>query len=171
MPGTSFLGRLITIESSGELLCRVNVSKYDIGNVRPGQSAVVDVAGKQYEGEVSKIHSLAVTDSSDKSRVEVEVSLKDADEAAIIGIEADVTIFTDVSEDALMIPVEAFYSDDDGDYCYVVEDGTVAKKYVTAGINNGNEVEISDGLDPGELVITDAVTDDNIGDKARYVID
>lgn len=161
---------LFTIENSESLVCRVNLSKYDIVGVKPGQRAVIDVAGKQYEGEVSKTGAYATSDSSDKNRVEVEVSLKDADEAAIVGIEADVTIYTDTNEGALVIPVEAFYSDDDGDYCYTIEEGKIVKRYVSAGIENGEEVEILDGLAEGSVVVTDAVTDDNVGDKAKYVI-
>ncbi len=101
----------------------------------------------------------------------MEVSVPGLSDDAIIGVEADVTIVTEVSDHALVIPVEAFYSDDDGDYCYTVENGRVSKKYVTAGINNGDEVEIKEGLAEGDIVITDAVTDEKTGEKAKYVID
>ncbi|MCR4907973.1 MAG: HlyD family efflux transporter periplasmic adaptor subunit [Lachnospiraceae bacterium] len=161
---------LFTLETTEELVCRTDISRYDIPGVHIGQRAVTEIGGKQYEGEVTKINSLATADSSDKSRIEVEVSLPGADEAAIIGMEADVTIYTEVADNVLVIPVEAFYSDDGGDYCYTVENARISKKYVSAGINNGDEVEIKEGLKKGDIVITDAVTDEAAGTKARYVI-
>ncbi len=161
---------LLTVESSEELVCRVNLSKFDIGEVKKGDRAVIDIAGKEYGGEVTKISSLASTDSSDKSRVEVEVKVSDPDENAIIGIEADVTIFTNEASGTLVIPVEAFYSDDDGDYCYLIENKRIVKQYVTTGIENDDAVEILTGLKQGDIVVTDAVTEDNIGDRANYVI-
>lgn len=161
---------LFTLETTEDLVCRTDISRYDIADVRLGQKAVTEIGGRMYEGAVTKINSLATEDSSDKSRIEVEVSIPAAEEAAIIGMEADVTIFTETSKDTLVIPVEAFYSDDGGDYCYIVENGKVAKKYVTAGIKTKDEVEIKTGISKGDIVITDAVTDDSVGEKARYVL-
>ena len=161
---------LFTLESTENVVCRTDISRYDIADVRLGQKAVTETGGRMFEGEVTKINSLATEDSSDKSRIEVEVSVPDAGEAAIIGMEADVTIFTETSEDTLVIPVEAFYSDDGGDYCYIVENGRVAKKYVTAGIKTKDQVEIKTGISIGDIIITDAVTDDSVGERARYVL-
>ncbi len=161
---------LFTIENSENLVCRTDISKYDILDIKEGQKAEVDISGRKYSGTVTKINSLAKADSSDKTKVEVEVSIDGADEAAIIGLEADVTIYTEKSEDTLTVPVEAFYSDNDGDYCYVISNGKIEKTYVKSGINNGENVEITEGLESGDIVITDAVTDKNVGEKAKYVL-
>ncbi len=160
---------LFTVETSEELVCRANVSKYDILDIRKGQKAVVDIAGRRYEGEVTRIGKLATEDSSDKNRVEVEITLTGADEAAIIGLEGDVTIFTDEKEGALIIPVEALYSDDNGDYCYVIKEGRVEMKRIKTGIKDFSSAEVTEGLEEGDIVITDSVTGDDIGKKAKYV--
>ena len=162
---------LFTIETSESIVCRTDISRYDIMNVKVGQDAEVNISGKIYKGKVNKIKALAKTDSSDKSKVEVDVSIDNASDAAIIGLEADVTIFTEQNTSALVIPVEAFYSDSEGDYCYVISGGKIEKKYVTAGIDNGDDVEITEGLAKGDIVVTDAITDDAIGERAKYVID
>ncbi len=161
---------LFTVETTENLVCRVDISRYDIADVRLGQKAMTEIGGQMYEGDVTKINSLATEDSSDKSRIEVEVSVPDIKAAAIIGMEADVTIYTETSEDTLVIPVEAFYSDEAGDYCYIIENGKVVKKYVTTGIKTKDEVEIKTGIAKGDIVITDAVTDDSVGERARYVL-
>jgi len=162
---------LFTVETTENLVCRTEISRYDIPDVKPGQRAVTTIGGREYEGEVTKINSLATTDSSDKSRVVVEVSVPDAGDLAIIDMEADVEIYTEGAEDTLVIPVEAFYSDDNGDYCYCIENNRIEKKYVTSGIRTDDEVEIKDGLKKGDIVITDAVTDESVGERAKYVLD
>ncbi len=160
---------LFTIETSEDLVCRVNVSKYDILDIREGQRAVVQIAGRSYEGKVTKTGKIATDDSSDKNRVEVEIALSDADEAAIIGLEGDVTIYTEEKDGTITIPIEALYSDDNGDYCYLIKDGKVEKEYIETGIRDDSTVEVIEGLSAGDKVITDSVTDADIGKKANYV--
>ncbi|MCR5746893.1 MAG: efflux RND transporter periplasmic adaptor subunit [Lachnospiraceae bacterium] len=161
---------LFKIVNSEDLKVTVMISKYDIGDIKPGQRAEIDVSGKTYQGSVTRINHVATSDDSDKNKVAVDVSIEAPDEDLILGIEADVTIFTDEHIGAVLIPYSAFYSDDDGDYCYVIEEGVITKKYFTAGIENGESVEVKEGLKEGEAVITDAVTDEQIGDKATYAV-
>ncbi len=161
---------LFKIVDSENLKVTVMISKYDIGEIRVGQRAEAEVSGKVYSGTVSRINHVATSDDSDKNKVAVDVSIEDPGEDLILGIEADVTIYTDEREGVMLIPYSAFYSDEGGDYCYVIEDGLIAKKYFTAGIATSEYVEVTDGLSEGEAVITDAITDDQIGDKATYAV-
>ncbi|MCR5108571.1 MAG: HlyD family efflux transporter periplasmic adaptor subunit [Lachnospiraceae bacterium] len=156
---------LFTIVSRSDLKVTVMLSKYDVASVREGQRAELDVAGKRYVGHVSRISQIATTDSSDKSKVEVDIKIEGGQDL-ILGIEADVTIYTDEKDDVLLIPYAAFYSDDEGDYCYVIEDGVIVKKYIQAGIVSNDSVEVRDGLKENAVVITDAITDEQVGDKA-----
>ena len=142
------------------------ISKYDIGSIKVGQRAEIDVAGTRYVGAVSKINQIATTDSSDKSKVAVDVKI-DGGKGLILGLEADVTIYTDEKTGVMLIPYNAFYSDDDGEYCYIINnEGVIEKKCFTAGIVDSSYVEVLDGLSLGMTVITDAITDDQIGEKA-----
>ena len=161
---------LFTLETTEDLVCRAEISRYDIADVKTGQKAVTLIGGREYEGVVKKINYLATRDASDKSRVEVEVSVPDAGDLAIIDMEADVSIYTDAVDNTLIIPVEAFYSDDSGDYCYTIREGRINKVYVTSGIVTEDKVEIKSGLSQGDIVITDSVTDESVGGRARYVL-
>ncbi len=161
---------LFKIVSDKDLKVTVMISKYDIGQIKEGQRAEIAVSDAKYPGKVSRINHVATPEDSDKNKVAVDVHIEDPDERLILGLEADVTIFTDEKMGVLLIPYEGFYSDDEGDYCYVIEDGVIAKKYVTAGIKTSEYVEILDGLDEGAAVITDSVTDSQIGEKATYAV-
>ena len=157
---------LFTVVSRDDMKVTVMISKYDISSIAAGQRAEIEACGTRYVGEVSKIKQIATTDSSDKSKVAVDVRI-DGGKNLILGIEADVTIYTDEKTGVMLIPFQAFYSDDEGDYCYIINsEGVVEKKYFTAGIVNNDAVEVISGLDEGMTVITDAMTDEQIGEKA-----
>ncbi len=161
---------LFKIVSDRDLKVTVMISKYDIGLIKEGQRAEVAIADAVFHGTVTRINHVATKEDSDKNKVAVDVHIDDPDERVILGLEADVTIFTDEKMGVLVIPYAGFYSDDDGDYCYVIEDGVIAKKYVTAGIRTADNVEITGGLNEGDMVITDSVTDSQIGEKATYAV-
>ncbi len=157
---------LFTVEDSNNIRVSVGISKYDIGKILPGQRAEIDIAGNTYTGRVTEIRRIAQANNSDKAKVTVYVRFDEPDEKVYLGLEADVTIYTNEKDKVLTISSEGLYADDFGDYCYIIEDGVVKKQYVTIGVSSGDRVEIVNGLGAGSVVITDAVTDDRIGKKA-----
>ncbi len=157
---------LFTVESTDALQVNVEVSKYDIGKIAEGQKAAILIAGRSYDGTVSEIKKIAIEDSSDKAKITVCVHIDQPDTAIILGIEADVDIYTDEKENALLIPHEALYSDEAGDYCYAIRGGKVVRKDIVTGLTSATAVEVLEGLASGEHIITDAITDEQIGQKA-----
>lgn len=157
---------LFTIESSDDLKVNVGISKYDIGKIELGQRANVSIGGHNYSAKVSEINRLAQATDSSKTKVLVSVHIDDPDEYVYLGIEADVTIYSHEKENALMIPQESYYADDAGDYCYIIKNGVVEKRYITTGVSSNENIEVIDGLSAGETVITDSITDDSIGGRA-----
>lgn len=157
---------ILSIENSDEVKVDVEVSKYDIGDVSEGQRASISISGVDYEGVVSKINRFATGGTSDNAKINVSVKINNPNDKVYLGIQSDVIIFANERENVLTIPREAYYSDDTGEYVYVIENGVVDKKYIKAGIINDEKVEVTGGLTSGEVVITDAITDAEIGAKA-----
>ncbi|MBQ7582948.1 MAG: efflux RND transporter periplasmic adaptor subunit [Lachnospiraceae bacterium] len=158
---------LFTVESSENMKVDVGISKYDIGKIKIGQKAEIALAGNTYTGSVTEIKHLAQSGDSDKAKVTVSVRFDRPDENVFLGLEADVTIFTTEKSNVLTIPLEAYYVDDGGTYCYVIRNGIVEKQYITTGVESADYVEVMMGLKSGDVVITDAVTDDQVGTKAE----
>jgi HlyD family secretion protein len=63
-------------------------------------------------------------------------------------------------EPALLLPTGAFYNETGGNWVFVVApDGRSAvRRQVRLGRRNANFIEVLDGLDPGEKVITSPYT-------------
>ncbi len=158
---------LFAVESSDDMKVDVGISKYDIGKIETGQRAEIDIAGNKYAGSVFEIKRFAKASDSDKAKVTVSVKINEPDDKVYIGLEADVTIHTREQKGVLTVPSEGVYADDEGDYCYLIRGGKVAKQYITTGSDSGERVEVTGGLEKGDVVITDAITDDSIGKRAE----
>ncbi len=158
---------LFTVEDSKNIKADVGISKYDIGKIAVGQRVEIDIAGSTYTGKVTEIKRVAETGNSDKAKVTVSVKFDQPDERVYLGLEADVTIYTNEKQDVLTIPSEAYYADDGGDYCYIIDEGVIKKQYITVGLESDDRIEVEMGLKEGDVVITDAVTDDLIDTKAE----
>jgi len=157
---------LFTIESSDDLRVLVGISKYDIGKIELGQRASIKIAGHEYDGSVSEVKRYAQVTDSDKAKVEVSVKINNPDQYVYLGLEADVIIYANEVASALVIPFDGYYADDAGDYCYVIKDGIIEKKYITVGITSDEYVQVISGINAGDVIITDSITDDSIGQKA-----
>lgn len=158
---------LFKIEDTSALAVEAKISKYDIGKVKVGQKADVIIAGNHYEGTVSEIDRVAIKDNTDKAKVPVTVMIDKPDEQVYIGIEADVDIIVNQKNAVQVLSMKGIYSDDQGEYCYVIRDGKVARQNVTVGIESENQVEILEGLTTGDSVIIEAITEEQIEQKAE----
>lgn len=146
-------GKLVTVESTEKVYVRLNVSKYDLEKIAEGQKADVDIAGKTYEGTVSKIDGMATKNDSGAMVVGVNVNIDNPDENIFLGVEAKVYVHMAKAEGVVTVPLEVINSDRDGDFVYVEENGVVAKRRITVGISSDSVSEVKEGLTAGENVI------------------
>ncbi|MCR5503454.1 MAG: efflux RND transporter periplasmic adaptor subunit [Lachnospiraceae bacterium] len=142
---------LFTIESTEDVVIRTSVNKYDIAQMEIGQKTTSLIKNREYTGKISRIEHM--TGKDEGASVGVEVTLDSPDENLILGLETKVKVITDSVDDTLTIPMDALCSDESGDYVFTVRDRKAVKRSVETGIRNDDNVEITDGLNPGETVI------------------
>ena len=142
------------------------VSRYDIEYVELGQKAKVTMGQTVYDGTVSAISPVATSsDASGKPKVKVEISFDDKQARPTIGLEASVQIFTKEQKGVLNVPEKAIYTGDSGKYVFVLENGKAQKRTIEAGASGEGYTEILSGLSEGEIVVTQALTDDDEGGR------
>jgi RND family efflux transporter MFP subunit len=142
------------------------VSRYDIEYVELGQKAKVTMGQTVYDGTVSAISPVATSsDASGKPKVKVEISFDDKQARPTIGLEASVQIFTKEQKGVLNVPEKAVYTGDSGKYVFVLENGKAQKRTIEAGASGEGYTEILSGLSEGEIVVTQALTDDDEGGR------
>lgn len=147
--------QLFKLESTEDVKISISVTKYDLEKLSVGQKATVTIAGKDYEGEVSKIDKMATKNNSGAAVVNAEVKILNPDENIVLGVEAKIKVNTAEAKQALVIPVSAVNTDMEGDFVYVVVNGIVEKRPVTAGISSDLDIQIVEGLAEGDQVLSE----------------
>jgi HlyD family secretion protein len=148
--------RLGQIDSPGRNKLVAGVDEFYLGRVQVGQKATVDVGGKTYDLKVTKIYPTVRN-----GEFEVDLAFL-GDEPS--GIQRGQTIQTKLTlgdpSPATLIPAGSFYNDTGGNWVFVVSpDGDSAeKRQVRLGRRNSQFIEVLDGLQPGERVITSPYT-------------
>ena len=146
-------GELFTVSSIEKVCVDVSFSKSDLEKIEEGQKAVATIAGKQYEGTVTRISRAAAKNEKGASIIQGEIHIDNPDTDLYLGVDARVMVEGNKAENVVMIPVEAINIGKDGSFVYVVTDGMVQKRMVTAGISSDEYIEIKKGLEVGEQVI------------------
>lgn len=147
--------QLLKLESTDDVVVEISVTKYDLEKIALGQKAIVKINNKEYEGEVSKINKIAETNASGAPVVATQVKISNPDSDIILGVEAKVIVSTAEKKDVIMVPYGVVNTDTTGDFAYVVENGVVVRRDVVTGISSDTDIEIVEGLNEGDQVITE----------------
>ena len=142
---------MLSLESTEDVVIRMNVNKYDILDMEVGQSASCTIKNKLYTGTVSRIEHMTGTDGA--SGIGVEVTLDDPDENIILGLETKVKVESASVDDVLIIPLDTLCEDEEGEYVFILNDEKADKVFVETGIRNDDDVQIASGIEEGDIVI------------------
>lgn len=145
-----------TVVPSDTVLLNVDVDELDIDSLSVGQEATVTIDALDNKSVQGKITSIADTGkgSNGAAKFTVEIQLN-KEEGMRYGMSASAQITVRQSKDAILIPVAAIQSGDNGDCVYtsVDENGNLSDPVdVKTGISDGDQVEITSGLKEGQTV-------------------
>lgn len=153
--------QVLTIESTEKVKVSFSVTKSVVEKLEIGQKAEVTIFDRVYDGKVSKINRMAITNAMSQSSapmVGVEVEITNADEYIILGLDAKILIYTQKAEDALLIPVEAINADKESDFVYVVENGIAVRRDIVCGISSDEQTQVLEGLAEGDTIVLSTLT-------------
>lgn len=155
--------RIGQIDSPGRNKLQAGVDEFYLGRVQVGQSASVDWNGKTFRARVTKIYPQV---QNGQFQVDLQF-LGDEPQGVQRGQTLQAKLTLGDPAPAKLIPNGAFYNESGGAYVFVVApDGNSAvKRQVRLGRRNPDFIEVLDGLDAGERVITSPYT--GFADKDR----
>ena len=159
--------RLGQIDSAGRNKLVAQVDEFYLGRVEPGQVATVEAGGKSFKAKVAKIYPQVRNGT-----FEVDLQFVGAEPADLQrGQTMQVRLTLGDPAPALLIPNGAFYNETGGAWVFVMTpdgDGAV-KRQVRLGRRNADHIEVLEGLEPGERVITSPYT--GFADRDRLDLD
>lgn len=122
--------------------------------LRPGMAATVNIAalpGRQFEAKLLEL--LPALDPATRTR-QARIELANPDGLLAAGMVADVAIATVDGAEALFVPAESLIRSGAGDRVVVaLDDRRFDVREVVAGAEQGDEIEIREGLEEGERVV------------------
>ena len=144
---------LVSIASNDDVAVEATVSKYDYHKLKEGQKAEITIANNTYQGTVGDINRVAQQNEKGAPIVTCEVVIDNPDDNIFLGVEAKASILVGSEKNVLTGPADAVNTGKDNTFCYVLEDGVIARREITTGISSDTLTEIKSGLKEGDLVI------------------
>jgi len=158
---------LISIVDLSTVVARASVPVHEATLLSVGKPATITSGTIEVPGKISVV-SPAVDPNT--TTVQVWVEAQNSGEHLKLGSTVKIEMDAGAVRDAIVIPVSALLSSDEGGEKVMVagSDGLAHERPVTVGIRSGDEVQISKGLKPGEQVITQGAL--GLDDKAKIQI-
>jgi len=159
-------GRLGQIDDPDAFKLAARIDEFYLGRVDIGQTATADHNGRDLELRVAKIYP-QVKDG----QFDVDMTFVDEPVGLRRGQTLQLRLTLGDNSDAVLIPNGSFYQETGGNWVFVVSpDGTEAiRRNVRLGRRNTDFIEVLDGLEPGEKVITSPYT--SFANMDRLVLD
>ncbi len=142
------------------------IDEVDAPKIHVGLSARMTLdawRGREFAGKVTRVGSYVIDLEKQARTVEVELAFTNPNDLKdlLVGYSADVDIILETHANVLRIPTEAIQNAQ----VFVLENGTLHKRKVTAGLSNWSYTEVTDGLaeqtqvvtTPGAAGVTDGV--------------
>jgi membrane fusion protein, multidrug efflux system len=121
---------------------------------------------RSFEGEVYAIDPQI--DAGGRS-IAIRATVDNPERLLRPGLFATVRLVTESRDEALLVPEQAVFSQGEKQYVYVVNDGTARLAEVRLGGRRVGQVEITSGLDAGDVVVTAGQMKLRDGAKVRLI--
>lgn len=159
---------LAVIDGPDQMKVSVSVSEALVPKITIGSQADVYVSAidQRFSAVIRSVEQAANV----QTRLYTVTLTVPADVGGLLsGMFADVTFFTDVSQNAVVVPTEAILTSGGAQYVYVVEDSTAHCLEVTTGLTGNGVTEVTEGLAAGQQLVTVGQAYLHEGDPVRVV--
>ena len=151
-------GPLVTVNQTRPILVRFAVPAFNLPTIRRYQDGNLQVR-VQVNDDSTLAGTLVFVDNAvdtTTGTILLKGQFGNADGALWPGQFVTATLVLYEQRDALVVPLSAVVDAEEGSYVYVVgEDETAVTRPVVVGRSIGEDVVVTDGLAPGETVVTD----------------
>ncbi|NUM56028.1 MAG: efflux RND transporter periplasmic adaptor subunit [Candidatus Hydrogenedentes bacterium] len=145
---------LLQLVNPSDIYIEAPFDEANASQIKVGQKVRINIDAyreQDFYGTVDFI-SPVVSLNPDLSRtLNVQVKIEQDKDKFITGMSADVIILVDEKDDVIFAPTESLIRQE---FAYVVEGGRAVRRDVTTGVGNWNTIEITEGLEEGDQLIT-----------------
>ena len=157
--------QLLQVADFSRMKVSIRVDEYDISDVHVGQTARVTVTATEQTIETVIDSINYISASSGNVAYYTATAYVDVPQGVYPGMQATISIPQSEAQNVVVLKLEAI-SFDETNQAYVLmqkADGTMEKVSITTGVSNGNYVEITSGLQSGDVVYAESEAEEKSG--------
>lgn len=132
----------------------LHVPEHEMAKIRKGQTALLQVDARPneiFEGHIERISPVV---DAQTGTFKVTVYVNQTRDILRPGMFGRIKIVYDTRQNTRMIPKGAVITEDLSQSVYVIKDSLAFKKQIQTGYSNGLNIEVLNGLEDGEMVVT-----------------
>jgi multidrug efflux pump subunit AcrA (membrane-fusion protein) len=127
----------------------------DVHRLSIGMDAVVRSPLKPNDEMPARVAAILPNFNAGSATSAARLEFTGADRIVAAGAPAEASVITQSVPDAIVIPASGLFQDDAGTFhVFTVKDNRAHRAAVTVGIRDQDQVQITSGVAPGDLVIT-----------------
>lgn len=157
---------IVTVVQDGSMEVEIAVPENRLSDVQVGTKATVTFWAKENAIAQGTVREIAPMADQTVRTYRVRVAISDMPQGVQLGMTARV-YFGSQSDGTLTVPMSAIYQSGDTPTVWVVRDGVATLTPIRTGAFNGNRIEVTDGLQAGDVVVTAGVKKVVEGQKVR----
>lgn len=145
---------LLQLANLRRVQVRAFVDEPEIGKLATGQPVNISwdaLPGKSWHGEITQM-PYTITTYGTRNVGQVLCGVDNDDGRLLPNINVTVNVSIANKKDVVTVAREALHDDEGGRFVYLIKEGHLERRPVEAGIANNTRIEITKGLEQGELV-------------------
>lgn len=162
---------VVTFVQNGEREVAISIPENRINELKNARQINVTFWALPNVGAEGKIREISPVADEKSHTYDARISLPDTPQGVELGMTADVKVAHNSGEKTAFIPLSAIYQADDQPAVWVIENGAVTLKPVQIATFGDAEVQVWEGLQDGDIIVSAGVNKLREGQKVRMTGD
>jgi RND family efflux transporter MFP subunit len=157
---------LFTVASTNGYKAIIMVPDTEISKVKKGARATATWLDTSINGKVTEV-SLSMDNATKAFRV--EVSFPGMNKKINYGVTAEISVDVFSKPNVIVVERQHIVNENGAQYVWLNQDNKAVKKEITTGLDNSITFEVTSGLNPGDILITEGINMLTDGAKLRVI--
>ncbi|MEX0724032.1 MAG: efflux RND transporter periplasmic adaptor subunit [Gracilimonas sp.] len=157
---------IANLQSINPIKIEFSIPERYAGVVEDGDRVMFNVQGQEDDFEAS-IYAIEPRINTQTRTLLIRALADNVEGKLLPGAFANLELILEEIEDALMIPTISVIPELNGQKVFILRGGEVDEKQVTTGIRTASHIQITDGLAPGDTVLTTGLLQVRVGSKVN----
>lgn len=157
---------IANLQSINPIKIEFSVPERYAGVVENGDRVIFNVQGQEDDFEAS-IYAIEPRIETQTRTLRIRALADNVEGKLIPGAFANLELILEEIENALMIPTISVIPELNGQKVFVLKDGQVEEQQVSTGIRTASHVQVTEGLAPGDTVLTTGLLQVRVGTEVR----